>query len=146
MLIILFEFLEKLPHQEEKFTDKCNVVGKHIIQLSEEFVQVTADYALSRIANLRSNFSNAENGAIMPRGPELAFFKTLLLIFPGSDLYHPIVTPLILLMAQYLEMTPLKNDQDLVSGIKLCEYLFIVRYFASLFRPRNYQKDISLKS
>lgn len=125
----MFEFLEKLPLQEDKFTEKCNVVGKHIIQLSGEFVQVAADYALNRITSLRSNFAKAEIDVMMPRGPELAFFKTLLLIFPGSDLYHPIVTPLILLMAQYLEMAPIKNDQDVVSGIKLCEYLFIVRYF-----------------
>jgi hypothetical protein len=116
-----------LPHEGNQFTEKCNVIGKHIIQLSEEFVQIAADYAISRIKDLRLNFSKKDGGVIMPRAPELAFFKTLLLTFPGSDLYHPIVTPLILLMAQYLEMAPIKSDQDFVSGLKLCENLFIVR-------------------
>jgi nucleolar protein 14 len=116
-----------LPYEEEQFTEKCNVIGKHIIQLSEEFVPIAADYALNRIKDLRASFSKTESSVMMPRAPELAFFKTLLLTFPGSDLFHPIITPLILLMAQYLEMASVKSDQDLLSGVKLCEYLFIVR-------------------
>lgn len=140
MLLILFEFIEKLPQEENEFTKKCNAVGKHIIQLSEEFVQVASDYALNRIKELRSNFSKSETTVMMPRAPELAFFKTLLLIFPGSDLYHPIVTPLILLMAQYLEMAPIKNDQDLLSGVKLCENLFIVRSINLMLDSKTIQE------
>ena len=88
-----------------------------------------------------SNFT-----ASMPRASELAFFKVLILTFPGSDLYHPVMTPLVLLMAQYLEMAPIKNDIDILSAVKLCEQLFMVNRFFLTFRPRNDPEGIFQRS
>ena len=47
-------------------------------------------------------------------------------IFPGSDLSHPVMTPMILLMAQYLALAPIKTHRDMASGLFICQLLYDV--------------------
>lgn len=67
--------------------------------------------------------------SVFPGTRELLMLHVLLRLFPSSDLQHPVITPLYLLLARYLDQSLVVNKRDLAAGLFLCfiylEVIFI---------------------
>lgn len=55
-----------------------------------------------------------------PGPSELALLRLIGAIWSTSDLSHPVVTPAMLLIGQYLGQCRVRNLSDLASGLFLC--------------------------
>lgn len=57
---------------------------------------------------------------VFPTAQELVLFYTIGQIYPTSDLFHVIVNPTTLFMAQILGQMKVKSIQDLARGLFVC--------------------------
>lgn len=55
-----------------------------------------------------------------PGGAELALLKLVGEVWSSSDLVHPVVSPAMLLVGQYLGTARVRRISDLASGLFLC--------------------------
>lgn len=55
-----------------------------------------------------------------PGLPELSLLRVIGLVWPTSDMSHPVVSPARLLMGSYLGLCRVRSLQDLASGLFLC--------------------------
>lgn len=58
-----------------------------------------------------------------PGLPELSLLRVVGLIWPTSDMNHPVVSPARLLMGSYLGLCRVRSLQDIASGLFLCTLL-----------------------
>lgn len=72
---------------------------------------------------------------MFPTLSELVFFKTIALIYPTSDLNHPITTPTLILIAMVLAKGHCKNIKDIVSGLYLMEIVYEYTKLAKRYLP-----------
>ena len=62
--------------------------------------------------------------------------KLLVCIFPGSDLEHKVMTPLIQNMCQYLSFASIRNERDLLSGLFICDLLHATQELSKRYIPQ----------
>lgn len=67
------------------------------------------------------------NDRVFPTAKELVLFYTVGQIYPTSDLFHVIVNPSILFMAQILGQMKVRSIQDLARGLFVCALFLQVR-------------------
>ncbi|KAJ3257897.1 nucleolar complex protein 14 [Boothiomyces macroporosus] len=72
-----------------------------------------------------------------PSPGELLILRNVADIFSTSDLQHTVVTPCMLLLAQYLEQSPIINIKDAVSGMILCN-IFYRRFVPEIMNYLNF--------
>ncbi|CAG8612632.1 20514_t:CDS:2, partial [Gigaspora rosea] len=135
----LAEFLKILQDVEDE--DVHVVVHRirvlHHIKLSvenrvklEQVPESATDYFVSKIVTMENNLTKRllssglkKSKSMFPTISEFILLRILSQVFPTSDFHHPVVTPALLLMAQYLAQCPLSNGLDLVSGLLLCNLM-----------------------
>ncbi|CAG8505790.1 27862_t:CDS:10 [Racocetra persica] len=94
-----------------------NKLVGHIFDLTQQVPESATDYFVSKVVamenNLKKRLSSSSlkhSKSMFPTIPEFILLRILSQIFPTSDFRHPVVTPTLLLIAQYLAQCPLSND------------------------------------
>nr|CAG8492247.1 10946_t:CDS:10 [Entrophospora candida] len=116
-----------------------NKLFAHIYDFAHKSPEVATKYFIEKITMFENNLmkglrllsvnsskkpKNALSTSLFPSSSELFLLKILSLIFPTSDFHHPVVTPSMLLMCQYLTICPIYNGKDLVSGLFICNLIY----------------------
>ncbi len=73
--------------------------------------------------NLKRGLSHGvldSSSKTLPGLPELSFLRVIGLVWPTSDMNHPVISPARLLMGSYLGLCRVRSLQDLASGLFLC--------------------------
>lgn len=68
-----------------------------------------------------------------PSSKTLCLLRLWSMIFPCSDFRHPVMTPVILLMCEYLMRCPIVSGRDIAIGSFLCSMLLSEVYPESRF-------------
>jgi len=59
---------------------------------------------------------------------DLIFLQLLTVIYSTSDYSHPIITPALLIMENYLSQAIINSEKDIVKGLYLCNIMYMVNY------------------
>jgi len=59
---------------------------------------------------------------------DLIFLQLLTVIYSTSDYSHPIITPALLIMENYLSQAIINNERDIIRGLYLCNIMYMVSY------------------
>ncbi|RHZ78671.1 hypothetical protein Glove_158g41 [Diversispora epigaea] len=99
----------------------------HIFDLAHQLPEIAKDYFIEKIISMQISLTKGlgvkKSKSLFPSASELILLRISLQVFPSSDFHHPVVTPTILLMGQYLAQCPLSFGRDLVAGIFLCNLM-----------------------
>jgi nucleolar protein 14 len=89
--------------------------------LATQFPSVLTQEIFAAIEAGRKRLSQSlASDRVFPTAQELVLFYTVGQIYPTSDLFHVIVNPTTLFMAQILGQTRVKSVQDLARGLFIC--------------------------
>ncbi|XP_032711855.1 nucleolar protein 14 [Lontra canadensis] len=123
----LFGFL--LEYIGDLATDhppNLQVIDKLVVQLYN-LCQMFPDSASDSIKFVLRDAMHEMEGAIEARGRAafpgldvLVYLKIAGMLFPTSDLRHPVVTPALVCMSQLLTKCPVLSLQDVVKGLFVC--------------------------
>ncbi|XP_032189533.1 nucleolar protein 14 isoform X2 [Mustela erminea] len=136
----LFGFL--LEYVGDLATDdppNLRVIDKLVVQLYN-LCQMFPDSASDSIKFVLRDAMHEMEGAVEARGRAafpgldvLMYLKIAGMLFPTSDLRHPVVTPALVCMSQLLTKCPVLSLQDVVKGLFVCcvflDYVSLSRRF-----------------
>ncbi|KAI5775723.1 NOP14 [Gulo gulo luscus] len=136
----LFGFL--LEYVGDLATDdppNLRVIDKLVVQLYN-LCQMFPDSASDSVKFVLRDAMHEMEGAIEARGRAafpgldvLVYLKIAGMLFPTSDLRHPVVTPALVCMSQLLTKCPVLSLQDVVKGLFVCcvflDYVSLSRRF-----------------
>ncbi|EIW76222.1 Nop14-like protein [Coniophora puteana RWD-64-598 SS2] len=104
-----------------------NSLIPHLFSLSQSYPIQSAQYFNDKLALMHKNLKRglsqgptAPNTRTWPGLPELSLLRVIGLIWPTSDLAHPVISPARLLMGAYLGLCRVRSPSDLASGLFLC--------------------------
>ncbi|XP_040481289.1 nucleolar protein 14 [Ursus maritimus] len=115
------------------------VIDKLVVQLYN-LCQMFPDSASNSIKFVLRDAMHEMEGSVEARGRAafpgldvLIYLKIAGLLFPASDLRHPVVTPALVCMSQLLTKCPVLSLQDVVKGLFVCsvflDYVSLSRRF-----------------
>ncbi|KAL1917482.1 uncharacterized protein VTP21DRAFT_3875 [Calcarisporiella thermophila] len=138
---VLLELVMHLAqqHQPIPFTI-INKLGRHLFELSQQMPSKAAECFNSHIASWQKKLTKGLSApdtkkSLFPSKAELIALRILCMIFPTSDLQHPVVTPATLLMGQYLSQSPVRSGTDLASGLFLCNLFYEYQLLSKRYIP-----------
>ncbi|KAH7912968.1 nucleolar protein 14 [Hygrophoropsis aurantiaca] len=99
----------------------------HLYALCQSYPIESAAYFVEKISlmykNLKWGLSQDNlhpDTRTWPGLSELSFLRTIGVIWPTSDMHHPVVSPARLLMGAYLALCRVRSLSDIASGLFLC--------------------------
>ncbi len=106
----------------------------HIVSLAQSYSIEAAEAMRSKLVLMQKNLVRGlDRGATQhesktfPGIPELVLLRFIGDIWSTSDKKHPVVTPAMLLMGQYLSQGRVRQLSDVASGLFLCTLFLKVR-------------------
>ncbi|PKI62467.1 hypothetical protein CRG98_017091 [Punica granatum] len=129
---VLMQYFAVLTNAKPLNFELVNMLVKPLTEMSMEIPYFAAICARQRILRTRTQFCEAIKSSEVSSWPSL---KTLFLlrlwsmIFPCSDFRHPVMTPVILLMCEYLMRCPILSGRDIAVGSFLCSMVLLSRKF-----------------
>ena len=98
----------------------------HLYSLTKSYPIQSAEYFIAKLSlmqkNLRRGLSHGvadPTAKTWPGIPELSFLRVVGLIWPTSDMNHPVISCARLLMGAYLGLCRVRSLQDIASGLFL---------------------------
>lgn len=99
----------------------------HIYELAKSYPLRAAEHFVAKLALMQRNLMRGlAHGALdlrartWPRLAELMFLRMCMILWPTSDKWHAVTTPMYLLMAQYLAHARTRSLTDMASALYLC--------------------------
>lgn len=130
---ILLQYFASVAGGKSPVLDRLNALVKPLIEMTSETPYFAAVCARERIVRMHEKLSEKlRNPGVDGPWPSLRCLVLLRLwsmIFPPSDFRHVVMTPSILLMAEYLTRCPVSLARDLAVGTFICALLL------SIMRP-----------
>jgi nucleolar protein 14 len=131
LMVILLKHTMDLSNSGSMDLEVIKGFTEHVIELCRQSPHAFAAWCQSRILFLRDRLnknllSGKKKTSLFPSPGDLLLFKNLARIYSVSDLQHPVMTPVMLLLAQYLEQAPINVDLDVMSGLFICRIYYQV--------------------
>ncbi|KAL2338263.1 hypothetical protein Fmac_012709 [Flemingia macrophylla] len=118
--------------------ESCIIGQFKLIEMSMEIPYFAAICARRRIETTRKQFIESikkSESSSWPSSKTLCLLRLWSMIFPCSDFRHPVMTPVILLMCEYLMRCPIVSGRDIAIGSFLCSMLLSVFRQSRKFCP-----------
>ncbi|GAU43761.1 hypothetical protein TSUD_36550 [Trifolium subterraneum] len=135
---VLLQYFAVLANKKPLNAELVNMLVKPLIEMSTEIPYFAAICARRRIETTRKQFvesiKNAESSS-WPSSKTLCLFRLWSMIFPCSDYRHPVMTPVVLLMCEYLMRCPITSGRDIAIGSFLCSMVLSVLKQSQKFCP-----------
>ncbi|KEH42220.1 putative nucleolar protein [Medicago truncatula] len=135
---VLLQYFAVLANKKMLNVELINMLVKPLIEMSTEIPYFAAICARRRIEITRKQFvesiKNAESSS-WPSSKTLCLLRLWSMVFPCSDFRHPVMTPVILLMCEYLMRCPITSGRDIAIGSFLCSMLLSVFKQSRKFCP-----------
>lgn len=116
--------------QQDTKADDLRVINDlvlHIYELARAYPLRAAEHFVAKISLMQHNLMRGlARGALDPSArtwpglSELAFLRMCVLLWPTSDKWHAVATPMHLLIAQYLAHARIRSLRDMASSLYLC--------------------------
>lgn len=136
---ILLQYFAAAAGEKVPAMDRVDALVKPLIELTAETPYFAAVCARQRIVHMHEQLSdklkNSDANGPWPSLRTLLLLRLWSMIFPTSDFRHVVMTPCVLLMAEFLVRCPVNSGQDLCVGIFLCALLLSVMRQARRFCP-----------
>ncbi|KHM99344.1 Nucleolar protein 14 [Glycine soja] len=129
---VLLQYFAVLANKEPLNVELLNMLVKPLIEMSKEIPYFAAICARRRIEATRKQFIESikqSESSSWPSSKTLCLLRLWSMIFPCSDFRHPVMTPVILLMCEYLMRCPIVSGRDIAIGSFLCSMLLSSRKF-----------------
>ncbi|XP_061340797.1 uncharacterized protein LOC133287248 isoform X2 [Gastrolobium bilobum] len=135
---VLLQYFAVLASKKPLNVELLNMLVKPLIEMSIEIPYFAAICARHRIERTRKQFvESIKNSEISgwPSSKTLFLLRLWSMTFPCSDFRHPVMTPVILLMCEYLMRCPIESGRDIAIGSFLCSMLLSVFRQSRKFCP-----------
>ncbi|KAG5095713.1 hypothetical protein JHK84_051301 [Glycine max] len=129
---VLLQYFAVLANKEPLNVELLNMLVKPLIEMSKEIPYFAAICARRRIEATRKQFIESikqSESSSWSSSKTLCLLRLWSMIFPCSDFRHPVMTPVILLMCEYLMRCPIVSGRDIAIGSFLCSMLLSSRKF-----------------
>ena len=107
-----------------------NTIVPHIFDMSKTYTATSSQIFVSKLALMHRNLTrglaasaSSATARTWPSFPELSLLRITGVVWPTSDRQHPVSTPMMILIAQYLAHCRIRLSSaisDLASGLYLC--------------------------
>lgn len=122
---------------ENPFT-LLNGLSSQIFSLTNAYSISSARTFISKLVIMQANLqrglardAKSPDSITFPGVPELVFLRLIGVVWSVSDLWHPVVSPAMLLIGQYLSQGRVRSLSDIASGLFLCTLYLQVRTHTS---------------
>ncbi|XP_014514329.1 nucleolar protein 14 [Vigna radiata var. radiata] len=135
---ILLQYFAVLANKKPLNVELLNLLVKPLIEMSTEIPYFAAICARRRIESTRKQFIESikkSESSSWPSSKTLCLLRLWSMIFPCSDFRHPVMTPVVLLMCEYLMRCPIVSGRDISIGSFLCSMLLSVFRHSRKFCP-----------
>ncbi|TKY45506.1 Nucleolar protein 14 [Spatholobus suberectus] len=135
---VLLQYFAVLASKKPLNVELLDMLVKPLIEMSMEIPYFAAICARRRIESTRKQFIESikkSESSSWPSSKTLCLLRLWSMIFPCSDFRHPVMTPVILLMCEYLMRCPIVSGQDIAIGSFLCSMLLSVFRQSRKFCP-----------
>ena len=150
---VLLDHLAVLSEQDHPVPHLVNdTLVRHLGELAPLFPQHVGNTCREKIIDFQKQLAqaishNADNGEEelpTPLASQIAHMRLLAGLFSASDRYHPVITPLVTAIAQYLSRYTVSTLRDATAGIIFCSVLHEVHRLSRRFVPEaiNYLQAI----
>lgn len=135
---VLLQYFAVLANKKPLNVELINMLVQPLIEISMEIPYFAAICARRRIETTRKQFvesiKNAESSS-WPSSKTLCLLQLWSMIYPCSDFRHPVMTPAVLLICEYLMRCPITTGRDIAIGSFLCSMLLSVFKQSRKFCP-----------
>jgi nucleolar protein 14 len=136
---ILLQYFSVSANKKPLNFKLLNLLVKPLMEMSMEIPYFAAICARERLHRTRAQFTddmkNNSGKSSWPSMKTIFLLKLWSLIFPCSDFRHPVMTPVILLMCEYLMRCPILNGRDIAIGTFLCSMTLSICRQSKKFCP-----------
>ncbi|KAK7243781.1 hypothetical protein RIF29_38593 [Crotalaria pallida] len=135
---VLLQYFAVLANKKPLNVELLDMLVKPLIEMSMEIPYFSAICARRRIETTRKQFvesiKNSESSS-WPSSKTLFLLRLWSMVYPCSDFRHPVMTPAMLLMCEYLMRCPIVSGRDIAIGSFLCSMLLSVFRQSRKFCP-----------
>ncbi|THH27646.1 hypothetical protein EUX98_g6552 [Antrodiella citrinella] len=124
--VLIDHILYITPPPSPRFT-LLSALIPHLYALSKSYPIQSAEHFMAKLTLMQKNLNRGlahgvtlETSRTWPGLPELSLLRIVSIIWPTSDLNHPVVNPARVLMGSYLGLCRIRSVQDMASGLFLC--------------------------
>lgn len=135
---VLLQYFAVLANKKPLNVELLNMLVKPLTEMSMEIPYFAAICARRRIESTRKQFIDSikkSESSSWPSSKTLCLLRLWSMVFPCSDFRHPVMTPVILLMCEYLMRCPILSGRDIAIGSFLCSMLLSVFRQSRKFCP-----------
>ncbi|KAH0454672.1 hypothetical protein IEQ34_016596 [Dendrobium chrysotoxum] len=135
---VLLNYFAVLATQKPLNVKIINSLVKPLIKTGAEVPYFASVCARQRLIHIRTKFSEdikIPGKSSWPSLKTLSLFRLWCLTFPCSDFRHVVLTPVILLMCEYLMRCPINSGRDIADGSFLCSMLLSVSKQSQKYYP-----------
>lgn len=114
----------------------------HLFALCRSYPIESAEYFVEKLSLMHKNLKRGlAAGALEPEArtwpgiSELAFLRVIGIIWPTSDMHHPVISPARLLMGAYLGLCRVRSFGDVIGGLFLSSLFLRYELLSKRFVP-----------
>lgn len=114
----------------------------HLFALCRSYPIESADYFVAKLSLMHKNLkrglatgTSEADARTWPGLPELGFLRVIGIIWPTSDMHHPVISPARLLMGAYLGLCRVRSFGDITSGLFLSSLFLQYEVLSKHFVP-----------
>ncbi|CAI5998190.1 unnamed protein product [Closterium sp. NIES-64] len=101
---------ERLARMQKRLVARLKAGGTPLVELSASFSLFAAVCARERLARMQKRLVARLKAGAWPTARTLLLLRLWALIFPSSDFRHPVMTPVSLLLGQFLSCCPMVSQ------------------------------------
>ncbi|KAL2609472.1 hypothetical protein R1flu_028045 [Riccia fluitans] len=136
---VLLQYFGSLASEKPFRLSRLNLLTKPLIELSMETPYFAATCARERLVHMHTQITNrlktSDGNSYWPSLRTVLLLRFWSMIFPPSDLRHPVMTPAILFMSEVLCRCPITSGRDVAVGAFMCSLLLSTLREARRFCP-----------
>lgn len=131
--------LNYITNRSEISFDEINRYTRCIISFAFQFIDYFNDYAKNKLIQIEKRITKklSINGKDILSLNDLIFLQLLTVIYSTSDYSHPIITPSLLIMENFLSQAMINSEKDIVKGLYLCNIMYMVNIYIIIFNNVN---------
>lgn len=140
VMMLLLQYLELYTYESQIEMAHVRNLELHCVKLARFFPLSFGNFSKQKILYMRDQLNKSlmgGKGCNMPDISGLIFFKIIANVYSTSDLKHPIATPALLLLSQYLSHGTFNNIRDVLSGLFISHLICEVHFFLMQSIPDN---------
>ncbi|ORX48425.1 Nop14-like protein [Piromyces finnis] len=134
---IILQHLNYLTNKSEVSFDEINRYTRCILSFAFQFIEYFNDYAKNKLIQIEKKITKklSVNGKEIINLNDLIFLQLITVIYSTSDYSHPIITPALLIMENYLSQAIINNERDIVRGLYLCNIMYMTQKQSKRYIP-----------